>query len=103
MGIQNSKSGTRNFAAWRTNFRQFAFCALTLALLFLGVSGCKSGPEPVYEGPAGQGRLRYDPKRGIVREGTQGVASEQKLYEAAERAFQERRWEECITYCIQLT
>lgn len=80
----------------------FAFCILSFSL-FIAVSGCKTGPDPKYEGPGGEGRLRYDPKAGVVREGSQAVAAEQRLYETAERAFKERRFLECITSCELLT
>jgi tetratricopeptide (TPR) repeat protein len=79
-----------------------SFCVLSFAFC-VALQGCSSGPEPVYEGPRGQGRLRYDPKNGIVREGTQAGGSEQKLFEAAQLAFEQRRFEECIAYCEQLT
>lgn len=68
-----------------------------------GLSGCKSGPEPVYEGPGGTGRFRYEPGSGIVREGSKPAGGEQKLFDFAQMAFDQRRFNEAIRYCEQLT
>ena len=89
--------------SWRQGLRVgIHVCILNFAF-FIAVSGCKTGPEPVYEGPRGEGRLRYDPKNGIVREGAQATGSEQKLFEAAQRSFEQRQFDECVNYCEQLT
>lgn len=75
--------------------------------LFAGVlvlaASCKSGPDPVYEGPEGAGQLRYDPSKGIFREGSKDVPGEKKLFEFARDAFEKRRFAECVVYCEQLT
>lgn len=70
-----------------------------LALL----AGCASGPEPRYEGPRGEGRLLYDPGRGIVRAGAVVSSDEQSVFSAVEKAFQEGRWLECIAQSELLT
>lgn len=88
---------------WRCGARIGArLCMLSFAF-FIAVSGCKSGPEPVYGGPNLQGRLRYDPKEGIVREGAVPAVAEQRLFESAARAYNERRWDDCIAQCEELT
>lgn len=99
MRIQNSKLKIQK---WRRRVR-VAFQCGVLSLALCVVAACKTGPEPKYEGPGGEGRLRYDPKTGVVREGSQAVAAEQRLYENAERAFKERRFVDCISACELLT
>lgn len=79
-----------------------------LACLLLGamaamLAGCAAGPDPVYEGPTGRGRLVYDPAVGITRQGADPAANEQILYDAASTAFRERRWDECIEYTRLIT
>jgi len=76
---------------------------LSLAALCLWVAGCKTGPDPRYGGPVGQGRLVYEPGRGIVREGSTVVASEQALFDAVEKASNEKRWADCIFLSEELS
>lgn len=77
--------------------------ALALLLLALLVGACQSGPDPRYEGPAGKGRLIYKPGIGITREDAQLNSDEQTLFKAADAAFKERRWDECVLLTLQLT
>lgn len=74
-------------------------CLLLLALL----AGCKSGPVPRYKGPQGDGRLVYEPGRGIVRPGSVVVSSEQALFEAMQKAWRERRLNDCIALGQQIS
>lgn len=71
------------------------FLALAPALVLL-LTGCPSGPVPVYSGPEGMGRLRYDRERGIYREGSRDLPAEQALYESARAATANQQWAECI-------
>ncbi|MCL4731638.1 MAG: hypothetical protein KJ044_14540, partial [Planctomycetes bacterium] len=66
-------------------------CAALVAL-----AACRKGPDPRYEGPAGEGRLVYEPGRGIVRQGSTVAATEQALFARGEAAWRERNWAECI-------
>lgn len=76
---------------------------LVLSLALSILTGCAAGPDPVYEGPAGTGRLVYDPDVGITREGADRASNEQLLYAAAVAAFRESRWDECIQQTRLLT
>ena len=75
---------------------------VALGLLAL-LAGCASGPEPRYEGPKGEGRLLYEPGRGIVRSGAVISSDEQALFSAVEKAFKEGRWLDCIAHSERLT
>lgn len=82
---------------------RFALRVLALFCLVLAAAGCATGPEPRYGGPAGTGRLVYEPGRGIVREGSTVVATEQALFDAAKKAHGQRRWADCIALSEQLS
>lgn len=97
MRIQNSKFKIQN---WR-RLLGCAFCILSFAF-FIAAAGCKTGPDPIYGGRGYEGRLRYDPKAGIVREGAQAAVGEQRAYDAAVAAYSARRWAECVALCDQL-
>lgn len=77
--------------------------ALLAVFGLLCVLGCSTGPDPMYEGPAGKGTLVYKPGVGITRDGAQTDSSEQATWTAADKAFREGRWDECITLCTQMT
>lgn len=78
--------------------------ALVLAVLALAVlAGCRDGPEPRYEGPAGQGRLVFEPGKGIVRKGSIVSGDEQRVWNDVERAFNEKRYADCIAQSLQLS
>lgn len=77
--------------------------ALAIVLCCGLAAACSGGPEPRYEGPAGQGRLVYEQGRGIVRQGSVVSSDEAALYAAVERAFNEGRRAECIELSAQLS
>lgn len=73
------------------------------SLLTVLLAACATGPDPMYEGPAGKGTLVYRPGVGITREGAQSDTSEQSTHAAAEQAFRHGRWDECIALATQMT
>lgn len=80
---------------------QKTFLVLMAALALL--AGCKKGPEPRYEGPSGEGRLVYEPGKGIVRQGSRANSDEQTLFAAVEKAWAQRRLAECIALSEELS
>jgi len=72
---------------------------LSLALL----AACKQGPEPRYEGPKGNGRLVYQPGKGIVRKDSIASSDEAALYQAVEKAFTQGRMQDCVNLSEQLS
>jgi hypothetical protein len=69
---------------------------LWIVMGLLVLAGCKSAPERFYEGPAGAGRLVYEPGVGITRRDAVRSSDEQALYERVRAAFDERRFDDCI-------
>lgn len=67
-----------------------------LLLILPLLASCTSGPDPVYLGPEGDGPLRYDPDRGIVRTNSLPNQDEESLWGAAEKAWQEKRYGDTI-------
>ncbi len=67
------------------------------------LAGCKQAPDPMYVGPPGAGGLVYEPGVGITRENAATNQTEQTLFNSAEAAFDERRWDECIAFSLALT
>ncbi|MCC6574574.1 MAG: hypothetical protein IT462_12385 [Planctomycetes bacterium] len=70
---------------------------LILAGVLAMLTACHGGPVPVYSGPQGMGRLRYDKERGIFREGSQNVGGEVAMYEAARTALANKDWAKCVS------
>lgn len=69
-------------------------------IVFLVLLGCAEGPIPRYKGPAGEGRLVYEPGAGIVRKGTLPSNDEQGAYASIQTAFDERRHADVINQSI---
>jgi hypothetical protein len=76
---------------------------LPLLLAVLLIAACAEGPIPRYKGPAGDGRLVYVPGVGITRESADTNQTEQAIYAALEKAFNERRYEAAINASLKLT
>ena len=57
----------------------------------------------MYAGPPGSGRLVYDPEVGITRSDATTNQNEQALYAAAQSAFDEKRWDDCIAATTSLS
>ncbi len=106
MTNQQLSSSPRGHSAARVAVARCAGRGVLLSaalLLTLLAGACQSGPEPRYEGPAGKGRLIYKPGVGITRESAQLNSDEQTLFKAADEAFSERRWDDCVVLTLQLT
>jgi hypothetical protein len=71
-------------------------------LLALLACACSSARD-LYKGPGGVGRYRFDPERGIEREGANLNVDEQTLYRTAQRFCAEKNWGACIQACENLT
>jgi hypothetical protein len=82
--------------------RAITFMAGFLPLAVLLVA-CAAGPDPRYQGPAGEGRLVYEPGIGITRRGAVADTQEKQLFELARTAFDERRYAEAIDHTLMLT
>jgi hypothetical protein len=103
MGVRSSGFRFRMSKSASLNSKRCSPGIGLLCLMLLLLAGCTSGPDPVYQGPEGAGRLIYDPEVGITRRGADAVRDEQTLYAAAEAAFRERRWDDCIAGARALT
>ncbi|MCB9894448.1 MAG: hypothetical protein H6839_08360 [Planctomycetes bacterium] len=75
---------------------------LPLLIAALLLAACAEGPIPRYAGPAGEGRLVYDPAVGITRESASTNQTEQAIYADVEKAFSEHRYEVAINASITL-
>jgi len=80
--------------------RARAPCLAFVLALLLVFSACRKGPEPRYGGPPGEGRLIYEPGRGIVRQGSVVSGDEQSSFARVQAAFNEGRLEDCINLSL---
>lgn len=96
------KTGGELVCAGACPRRLWHFAAMLACGSALLLAGCKQAPEPRYEGPHGQGRLVFEPGRGIVRQGSIASSDEQALFSAVQRAFAGRKFAECILFSEQL-
>lgn len=79
-------------------------CALFILLVASALlAGACSTPERRYRGPEGEGRLIYDPERGITRKGAEVNTTEQSLYIAMDQAWSQRRWSDVIVVSNQIS
>jgi len=76
---------------------------MCLMLAVLLATACGTAPERFYEGPAGDGRLVFEPGVGITRRDAVRSGDEQALFQAVEAAFAARNWDECIRLSRELT
>lgn len=74
------------------SIRRVALAAAVAVLASVAVSGCRANPKHRYAVPSGQGRIAYDPERGIFREGTPVDVTEEELFRQGKVQFDDREF-----------